>query len=272
MELYKIPNPNLKNYRITKDGRIWSIKSEIFLKQRLLNGYKTITFGTNNKSYTVHRLVAFTFIDNPENKPYINHINENKTDNRVENLEWCTQKENTNAHGKEISHSRKVIQMDKEGNVIAIHDSVTKAGESVKLTRHAINKVCLGINKTSGGYKWKYENEDHNPKQIDLSKGKIIENYPNYIGFPDGRIFNKQRKSFLKPVLNDNGHTYVTLCKDGKKKNKYIHKLIAKLFIPNNDEKKTFVIHKNNIKNDNRVENLEWVSPSNTTKHANRSS
>jgi len=59
---------------------------------------------------------------------------------------------------KSISHERKVIQKDLNGNIIKIHNSITEAGISIGLTRHAVNKVCIGKNQTAKGFKWEYEN------------------------------------------------------------------------------------------------------------------
>lgn len=113
-DLFNIPIEHFKSYRITKDGKIWSDKSNKFLKQRLVNGYYHTSM--ENKKPAIHRLVALTFIPKIKDKPYVNHINEDKLDNRVENLEWCNQKENCNAHSKKISHAREVIKMDLDGN------------------------------------------------------------------------------------------------------------------------------------------------------------
>jgi len=198
-ELFEINE--LINYKITKSGKIWSIKSNRFLKQRTCNGYKMITLEKNSMNITIHRIVAETFIPNPENKIYVNHINSNKLDNRVENLEWVTQKENCAAHKKNISHPRKVIQMDINDNEISTFESIKKASEYIGLTAASISRVVLGINITAGGYKWKYDKIYKN--DLDISNAKSIYNNTNYYIFTDGTVYNIIRKSILKPVINE---------------------------------------------------------------------
>jgi hypothetical protein len=75
----------------------------------------------------------------------------------------------------------------------------------------------------------------------------------------------------LKPMLNDNGYHYVTLCNSGSKRNHYVHQLIATVFI-DNPTKKKHVNHKNLKKIDNNVENLEWVTPSENMQHYHNNS
>ena len=80
-------------YIIYSDGQIWSVKRNKFLKASVHHtGYTRICI--DKKDYRIHRLVAEAFIPNPNNLPMINHINEIKSDNRVENLEWCTNRYN----------------------------------------------------------------------------------------------------------------------------------------------------------------------------------
>lgn len=95
--------PTCEKYSIARDGKIYSHTTNIEMKAYTdKDGYKRIALVNNEgirKKYYVHRLVALTYIENPLNLPVVNHINEIKDDNRVENLEWCTVQQNT-AHSK----------------------------------------------------------------------------------------------------------------------------------------------------------------------------
>jgi hypothetical protein len=85
------------HYSVTEDGRVWSELKQIFLKEVSNgNGYKKVTLcdKITKKPYLIHRIVALTYLDNIDNKPCVNHKNGIKSDNRVENLEWCTYSEN----------------------------------------------------------------------------------------------------------------------------------------------------------------------------------
>lgn len=88
-----------EQYQITDDGRVWSKRNNKWLKTSIgSHGYLMVTFSSNGKGkkYLLHRLIAEAFLPNEENKPCIDHINGDRTDNRIENLRWCTYKENNN--------------------------------------------------------------------------------------------------------------------------------------------------------------------------------
>lgn len=128
------------------------------------NGYYIITLYKNNKpkNFKIHRLVAETFLSNKNNYPVVNHKNENKLDNRVENLEWCTISYN-NKYGTRLKKTAKklavpIICYDKNGNIIKKYKSI----QSVKKDGFNPSKVCSVCKnkygrKTHKGYIWKYE-------------------------------------------------------------------------------------------------------------------
>tara|TARA_R110002012_G_C11289114_1_gene571746 strand:- start:25 stop:501 length:477 start_codon:yes stop_codon:yes gene_type:complete len=88
-----------------------------------------------------------------------------------------------------------------------------------------------------------------------------IQGYENYLIYPDGRVQNKKTKRIMKPAQISNGYNRIGLFKDGKQETSAIHRLVALHYIPN-PENKLQVDHINRIRNDNRVENLRWVTHS----------
>lgn len=139
-------------------------------------GYANITLIKNGNKFktVIHRLVAKAFIPNPENKPEVNHINGNKRDNRLDNLEWCTSSENRKhafkiglakarkgkdnffygKRGKDNVRSRKVNQYSMDGKFIKQFDSIIAAKEETGANN--IGACCKGIYKYSGNYIWRY--------------------------------------------------------------------------------------------------------------------
>ena len=103
------------------------------------------------KYYLVHRLVANAFIPNPFNYPEVNHIDENKTNNCVDNLEWCTRQYN-----HEYSQAKQIAQYDLAGNFITVWKSTKEIERQTGFYHSHISDCCIGTLKTAHGYIWRY--------------------------------------------------------------------------------------------------------------------
>ena len=114
----------------------------------------------SKKLFTVHRLVATTFLPNPDNLPQVNHKDENKLNNCVDNLEWCTQQYNlAYGSGRErlTDKTRKaVMQINQFGNVIAIYRSTQEAARITGFSQGHISMCCTGKASHHNGYLWRY--------------------------------------------------------------------------------------------------------------------
>ena len=168
------PYPLDENYLIYSDGRVFSKKSNRFLTPTLnkTNGYLYVSLGRKLPKKNIHRLVAECFIPNPNNLPQVNHKDENKQNNNVENLEWCTQNYNLcygtaaeRARLKKLNNSptaKKVLQFDKNNNLIAEYSSMQDAARKTGIDRGSISKAARGIAKSAGGFTWKLKQIENN--------------------------------------------------------------------------------------------------------------
>lgn len=144
-------------YKVSNLGRILDVKTGKIRKLcRDKDGYYQLGMMKNGKRVfrKVHRLVAEAFLDNPNSLPLINHKNEIKTDNRPENLEWCTQAYN-NAYGSR-SIGRTVLKMDLFGNIIEKYCSLSDAANRNSKDKKTIYRWCLKMNKTKAGFVWAF--------------------------------------------------------------------------------------------------------------------
>lgn len=158
-----------QRYKITKDGNVIN-KTTGKIKSFYIsnNGYKRVSLWIDGKQkkMSIHRLVALTYIPNPNNLPQINHKDGNKLNNNVDNLEWCNQEHNTKEAykiGLIKSSTTKVNQYDLEGNFIKQWNSIKEACDELNLNHANISVVCKGNTnrKQVGGYIWKYGKEEN---------------------------------------------------------------------------------------------------------------
>ena len=168
-------------YQISNYGRIKSLGrpgkgygdkytvDRIIKDIRCTNGYRSAFLNKNGVRHVrlVHRLVAMAFIENPNNLPQVNHKDEDITNNRADNLEWCTPKYNANYGSRNIrcyesnrKHFKPVYQLDIDcGMIIRWWDSIRSAANGLNICEEQIIRVCKGTNKTAGGFKWMYASE-----------------------------------------------------------------------------------------------------------------
>ena len=191
--LYQVSNLSrvraLEKVVICSTGRKCVLKEHILIQNSSFYGYKGVDLTKNGKrkKFLIHRLVAKAFIPNPENKPEIDHINTNRSDNRIENLRWVTSSENmrnpiTRAkwresianmseeskqhiregnkkrRGKGNKFSRAVTQYTLEGVFIRNWESCHWAGKELNIHSSTITRCANGKRLSAGGFKWQFLN------------------------------------------------------------------------------------------------------------------
>ncbi len=331
-----------KNYFATSGGKIYSKYNNKYLKKTPLGKYDSVCLYRDKekgKTLTVHRLIAKTYLPNPDNLPEVNHKDGNKRNNRLDNLEWKTRVGNVN-HARESGimsvHKRAVYQMDMDGTIITKFDSIKEASIQTGIHNRSINPVCKGKRHTAGGYRWRYVSDDTwqpqanrhskrveqltvkdkficlfqdaneaaqevecspssiraacvgsiktlkgfhwkyreweakpvDPLYLESREWKEIPGFPGYRLASDGRVYSDKIKDIRKPNTSGNYHM-IQLCHKSKTKSITLHRLVAKLYgEPLIDAKKTQANHKDGNKDNNHIDNIDWLTPSENTQHA----
>ena len=159
-------------YQVSSMGRVKSLERKDCLgrtvKERILKsrtnryGYMEVNLCADGKRkmLKVHRLVCQAFHDNPDNKPEVNHVNEDKTDNRACNLEWSTRRENNNHGTRNVrackALSKPVGQYTSDGELVKIWPSVIEVQRQTGFSQGHICKAANGKCKQAYGFIWKY--------------------------------------------------------------------------------------------------------------------
>jgi hypothetical protein len=268
------------NYEVSSFGNIKNKTTKKLLKlQKNYSGYLKVSLLNNNKksfSCIVHRLVAKAFIHNTEHKSTVNHIDRNRSNNHIRNLEWSTMSEQ-NYHSALVSQKgnpnncRDICQINIETNKIIrefisirnaaiwiIDNNLTHIKEKNDLFLSIISsKICaVANNKRNNAYnfKWKYIIKDDIENEIwNEIPFEIVDKY-NYLVSNFGR-FKNNKKQIKMNHKSDSGYKRLSI----NKKTYLLHRLVALTFLEN-PENKEFVNHKDGNKLNNLLENLEWAT------------
>lgn len=132
-------------------GKAGSVK--VFYGYPTKHGYLNLCFGN------VHHLVAQAFIPNPNNYTEVNHKDEDKHNNTVENLEWCSSNYNANYGTRNQRIKKPIVQLTMNGEYVAEYDSATDALLALGILKQTISSCCHGHRKSAGGYKWMFKRD-----------------------------------------------------------------------------------------------------------------
>ena len=277
---------NYDNYEVSNLGNVRNSKTGRMLKLTCRGGYlfTGLCKNSNTKTCPVHRLVALAFIDNPENKPQVNHKDKNRSNNNVCNLEWSTASENNIHRSTNVTQTTnqqvKIWRVDINTNekielydsiclaAIWIYNNINNNNLCIDTVKGGISCASRGVYKTSFGYKWTaYEYTD---LENEIWKPVTI----NGITFDKYFVSNLGRFKNYKGIIMENykphhsGYIFVRV-----DKNKYaLHRIIASTFIENLEpEINNVVNHIDGNKLNNSASNLEWTTIKGNNIHNHKS-
>ena len=149
------------------DGRKHLLRGKVKKERKDKHGYPRVVLNVSNKpvDFYIHRLVAETFIPNPNNLPQVNHKDENPSNNCLSNLEWCDGKYNVR-----YSVAVKVKQYDLDGNLIKVWDCIQDISSELGIPTSNIVLCCKKKQKSAGGFCWNYASDDVFSNEVCLTE------------------------------------------------------------------------------------------------------
>lgn len=200
-------------YQVSSVGHVKNIKKDVRLTPQLdKNGYHYVNlYGDDKKQHRcmIHRLVCDKFIPNPDELPIVNHKNGQRSDNRLENLEWVSHTDNNvDAYERGRKATKKiVIQLDSDRNIVKMHNSLKEANSAMKVSSHN-NKIhfAISLGTLAHGFYWKFEEENYTKPLIlnpnsNLLFYALIPGFSGYEVSEYGEVYNISMKRFLKPEI-----------------------------------------------------------------------
>ena len=149
-------------YAISNLGNLKNVRTNILLTPQIHNGYFSVTICINGRKQTlrIHRLVAMYFIPNPQSKPYVNHIDGNKLNNKADNLEWVTAQEN-NLHARKlglIKQNKPLLVTNIETGEEIVFESLSECARFLNCNKFYVHRALNGIDDRTQykGFKFKY--------------------------------------------------------------------------------------------------------------------
>ncbi len=268
-----------KLYIILTDSRIFSTKKGKFITPSKCGGYLTTSLSYDGKviRIAVHIITGTHFIVNsdPKTKLYVDHIDRDANNNEVSNLRWVTPVENSLNRIGGIDVGRAVLQFSLSGKLIAEYPSLVDAAKKTGTDYGSIKRCLYNIIQNTPArdgnrYIWKHKNEKI---KFPVPDGFTeVKEYERYRTSDTGEVYSFFTEGFMKPHYNANGYLKVRLKNlvTGKKDDRFVHVIVARTLIKDKPEnyKKMVVNHINGVKDDNHVDNLEFITQSENILHA----
>lgn len=248
-------------YRVSNMGRVWSDKSNKILTQYDNYGYCLVHIRRDNNTFSrrVHRLVAGAFLGDGGDL-FVNHIDGNRKNNHVDNLEWVTPRENALHSVWELDNGHttlrdEMLSNEEKKEIITMYISGARVQDILDKFDISSGKYQSIVKPPKRNIQWK-------EKPLPLLENeeiKLIDGYEYYYISNLGNVYSMKYGKRLSQYRQGAGYLTVTLYKSSKGSRNLVHRLVAEAFVENPNNK-GYVDHINGCKTDNRAVNLRWVT------------